>query len=98
MLLANSPGDLDYRSRECFRTWMIGRINEETALKKIKPLFGQADQAALSELSALAPGQFCLLREGRGLTIKSSRPTVIPQRVKDEKILELARKQTRNAS
>lgn len=96
LLMANSPGDLDYRSRECFRTWLIGRIKEETALKKIKPLFGQINQAMVNELAALAPGQFCLIREGHAVTMKSSQPTISPKALRDEDIIRIAASQAQS--
>lgn len=91
LLMANSPGDLDYRSRECFRTWLIGRIKEETAIKKLRPVFGQVNQALLHELAAVAPGQFCLLREGHAVTMKSGKPSHLPRVLKDEEIVKIAR-------
>ncbi|MFT3733099.1 MAG: DUF853 family protein [Hyphomicrobium sp.] len=39
MLATQSPGDLDYKSRDQITSWFIGRVREDTALRKLKAAF-----------------------------------------------------------
>ncbi|MGE3066203.1 MAG: helicase HerA-like domain-containing protein, partial [Hyphomicrobiaceae bacterium] len=39
MLATQSPGDLDYKSRDQISSWFIGRVREDTALRKLKAAF-----------------------------------------------------------
>ena len=36
MLATQSPGDLDYKSRDQITSWFIGRVREDTALRKLQ--------------------------------------------------------------
>src|SRR5690606_41470052 len=65
MLATQSPGDLDYKSRDQITSWFIGRVREDTALRKLR--------AALHSESGLDPaavlphqtvGEFHLEKEG----------------------------------
>ena len=49
MLATQSPGDLDYKSRDQITSWFIGRVREDTALRKLKAAFS-------SEFGARAGG------------------------------------------
>ena len=39
MLATQSPGDLDYKSRDQITSWFIGRVREDTALRKLRAAF-----------------------------------------------------------
>ena len=39
MLATESPGDLDYKSRDHIMSWFIGRVREDTALRKLRAAF-----------------------------------------------------------
>ena len=41
MLATQSPGDLDYKSRDQITSWFIGRVREDTALRKLKAAFSE---------------------------------------------------------
>jgi len=54
MLATQSPGDLDYKSRDQITSWFIGRVREDTALRKLKAAF--SSESGL-EPAAVLPGQ-----------------------------------------
>ena len=65
MLATQSPGDLDYRSRDQITSWFIGRVREDTALRKLKAAFQSEsglDPAAV--LPGQTVGEFHLVQEG----------------------------------
>jgi len=39
MLATQSPGDLDYLSREQINPWLVGRVTERRSIEKLEPLF-----------------------------------------------------------
>ena len=44
MLATQSPGDLDYKSRDQITSWFIGRVREDTALRKLKAAFQRRER------------------------------------------------------
>ena len=42
-LLTQSPGDFDYKCKENVRTWLIGRVKEQRAIDKLKPMLGGSE-------------------------------------------------------
>ncbi|GIW82241.1 MAG: hypothetical protein KatS3mg105_4048 [Gemmatales bacterium] len=91
MLATQSPGDLDYRCREMIGTWLAGRITQNTALEKLKPMFAQygAEQIA-SKLPAQPTGHFYLIRS-QGVTPLKAKPSFLRTRqLAEEEILALA--------
>lgn len=55
-LCTQSPGDLDYRSRDNIRSWFLGRIGETTAINKMRPLLTEARTNIDSRLSRQGVG------------------------------------------
>jgi Cdc6-like AAA superfamily ATPase len=93
MLLATqSPGDFDYRCRDNIRTWFIGRIRENTAINKMKPLLRQYGGDIEKRLPALEPGRFVLAAEGHPVTMAAERCLVPPEQIPADDILRLAEK------
>ncbi|MFM2421729.1 MAG: hypothetical protein RL291_259 [Pseudomonadota bacterium] len=92
MLATQSPGDLDYRSRDQITSWFIGRVREETALKKLKAAF-QSDSGLdpMVSLPAQTVGEFHLVQEGMIRAMKSHRSLITAEQVPYDRIELLAR-------
>ncbi|MEQ1647811.1 MAG: helicase HerA-like domain-containing protein [Hyphomicrobiaceae bacterium] len=92
MLATQSPGDLDYKSRDQITSWFIGRVREDTALKKLKAAF-QSDSGldAASVLPGQTVGEFHLVQEGLVRAIKAHRSLIQAEQVPFDRIEQLAR-------
>jgi hypothetical protein len=92
MLATQSPGDMDYKSRDQITSWFIGRVREDTALKKLKAAF-QSDSGldAASVLPQQTVGEFHLVQEGLVRSIKASRSLIQAEQVPFDRIEQLAR-------
>ena len=92
MLATQSPGDLDYKSRDQITSWFIGRVREDTALRKLKAAF-QSESGL--EPSAVLPGQtvgeFHLVQEGLVRSMKAHRSLITAEQVPFDRIEQLAR-------
>jgi len=92
MLATQSPGDLDYRSRDQITSWFIGRVREDTALKKLKAAFQSEsglDPAAV--LPGQTVGEFHLVQEGLVRALKAQRSLIDAEQVPFDRIEQLAR-------
>ena len=90
-LATQSPGDLDYKCRDQIRTWLIGRVKEQVAIGKLKPMLEAGRVDAAAQLPGQGTGQFYLVRE-REVAAVQSEPSLIPTaQLPEERILELAR-------
>jgi len=97
MLATQSPGDLDYKSRDQITSWFIGRVREDTALRKLKAAFQSEsglDPAAV--LPGQTVGEFHLVQEGLVRPMKAQRSLIIAEQVPFDRIEQLAR-ETRGA-
>ncbi|WP_434379747.1 helicase HerA-like domain-containing protein [Melittangium boletus] len=94
MLATQSPGDLDYKCRENVLTWLVGRITQETALRKLKPLLSHGRGGdATQKLATQHMGQFLLQREGHpARQLQADRNVVLTQQLSEQDILQLARR------
>ena len=92
MLATQSPGDLDYKSRDQITSWFIGRVREDTALKKLKAAF-QSDSGldAATVLPGQTVGEFHLVQEGLVRSIKAHRSLITAEQVPFDRIEQLAR-------
>ncbi|MET0403755.1 MAG: helicase HerA-like domain-containing protein [Cystobacter sp.] len=93
MLATQSPGDLDYKCRENVGTWLVGRVQQEVALKKLKDVFSNGRGADTTQkIPTQEQGQFHLQSEG-GATrhLKADRNLVPTRQLSEEEILRLAR-------
>jgi DNA helicase HerA-like ATPase len=92
MLATQSPGDLDYRSRDQITSWFIGRVREDTALKKLRAAFQSEsglDPAAV--LPGQTVGEFHLVQEGLVRSMKAQRSLISAEQVPFDRIEQLAR-------
>jgi hypothetical protein len=92
MLATQSPGDLDYKSRDQITSWFIGRVREDTALRKLRAAFQSGsglDAAAV--LPHQTVGEFHLVQEGLVRPIKAQRSLINAEQVPFDRIEQLAR-------
>ncbi len=92
MLATQSPGDLDYKSRDQITSWFIGRVREDTALKKLKAAF-QSDSGLdpTLVLPQQTVGEFHLVQEGVVRAMKAHRSLITAEQVPFDRIEQLAR-------
>jgi hypothetical protein len=90
-LATQSPGDFDYKCRDNIQTWLVGRVKEETALKKLRPMFSECRVDVAAKLPGQEPGQFYLLREREATALQAAPSVMKTEQVAEERILELAR-------
>ena len=99
MLATQSPGDLDYRSRDQVTSWFIGRVREDTALKKLRAAF--ASDSGLDPARVLpnqTVGEFHLIQEGKVHAMKSRRSLVNAEQVPFDRIEGYAQETNRKAA
>lgn len=92
MLATQSPGDLDYKSRDQITSWFIGKVREDTALRKLRAAFSSdsgIDPALV--LPNQKVGEFHLIQEGVVKAIKSQRSLVQADQVPFDRIEQIAR-------
>jgi type II secretory pathway predicted ATPase ExeA len=92
MLATQSPGDLDYKSRDQITSWFIGRVREETALRKLRAAF-QSESGL--DPGAVLPGQtvgeFHLVQEGLVRPMRAQKSLIVAEQVPFDRIEQLAR-------
>ena len=94
LLATQSPGDLDYKCRDNIVTWFVGLVAQNTALKKLEPMFRDT-HIELQRLASQKVGEFHVLQQGQVRPVKTQLNAVpIPSQVPDDRILELAREST----
>lgn len=92
MLATQSPGDLDYKSRDQITSWFIGRVREDTALRKLKAAFqSESGLDAASVLPGQTVGQFHLVQEGLVRPMHAQRSLIQAEQVPFDRIEQLAR-------
>jgi len=92
MLATQSPGDLDYKSRDQITSWFIGRVREDTALRKLKAAFQSEsglDPAVV--LPGQTVGEFHLVQEGLVRPMRAQRSLISAEQVPFDRIEQLAR-------
>jgi hypothetical protein len=92
MLATQSPGDLDYKSRDQITSWFIGRVREDTALRKLRAAFQSEsglDPAAV--LPGQTVGEFHLVQEGLVRPMRAQRSLISAEQVPFDRIEQLAR-------
>ena len=92
MLATQSPGDLDYKSRDQITSWFIGRVREDTALRKLRAAFQSEsglDPAAV--LPGQTVGEFHLVQEGVVRPMRAQRSLIQAEQVPFDRIEQLAR-------
>lgn len=92
MLATQSPGDLDYKSRDQITSWFIGRVREDTALRKLKAAFqSESGLDAATVLPGQTVGEFHLVQEGHVRAMKAQRSLIQAEQVPFDRIEQLAR-------
>ncbi|KUO53964.1 MAG: ArsR family transcriptional regulator [Alphaproteobacteria bacterium BRH_c36] len=92
MLATQSPGDLDYKSRDQITSWFIGRVREDTALRKLKAAFqSESGLDAAAVLPGQTVGEFHLVQEGNVRPLKAQRSLITAEQVPFDRIEQLAR-------
>ncbi len=92
MLATQSPGDLDYKSRDQITSWFIGRVREDTALKKLRAAFqSESGLDPSSVLPGQTVGEFHLVQEGLVRPMRAQRSLISAEQVPFDRIEQLAR-------
>ncbi len=91
VLASQSPGDLDYKSRENIRTWFMGLIKQKTALDKLKPVLAESNLNGEEVLPKQKVGEFFMVSEKMATPLKSHRSLVETQQMSEVEILNLAK-------
>lgn len=92
MLATQSPGDLDYKSRDQITSWFIGRVREDTALRKLKAAFqSESGLDPTAVLPGQTVGEFHLVQEGNVRPLKAQRSLITAEQVPFDRIEQLAR-------
>ena len=90
LLATQSPGDLDYKCRDQISSWFVGKVKENTALNKLKPMLSEAKVDVTSKLANQKVGEFFNIRAGEVTTLKANLSLVRASQVPIEKIIQLA--------
>ncbi len=92
MLATQSPGDLDYKSRDQITSWFIGRVREDTALRKLKAAFqSESGLDPTAVLPGQTVGEFHLVQEGLVRPLKAQRSLITAEQVPFDRIEQLSR-------
>jgi len=89
VLLSKSPTELDFKCRDNIRTWMVGRTVQETAIKRLAPLFEEA-HADVRKLDKQNEGEFQFLAEGTCTSLRTEKALVKLGAFSDEAVIKLA--------
>ena len=90
MLATQSPGDLDYKSRDQILSWFVGRITQDTAIKKLEPLFSETKLDPREKLGVQQSGQFFAVCGQDVVQIKADLSLVRVEPLSSQEILEVA--------
>lgn len=92
LLATQSPGDFDYRCRDNVKSWFVGRVTQQTAIDKMKPLLSEARADVAGKLPGQGTGEFFLLGEGaQPVPLRADRSLLATEQLPEEEILRLAR-------
>ena len=90
LLATQSPGDLDYKSRDNIRAWFLGRVAEKTAIAKMQPLLSECRTNVKGKLARQAIGEFFMLQSGTVTEVKADRSAMDTEQLAEDEIRELA--------
>jgi hypothetical protein len=91
MLATQSPGDFDYKCRENIGSWLAGKITQQTALEKMKPLFTECRTDVAARVPNQIRGQFHLIRPPTVVGFAARPSLIATEQLPEGRILELAR-------
>jgi DNA helicase HerA-like ATPase/energy-coupling factor transporter ATP-binding protein EcfA2 len=89
-LATQSPGDLDYRCRDNISSWFVGKIQENTALDKMRPLLSDYRSNPAAKLATADTGDFFVLADGNVIELKADRSLMKTDQLSEEQILAAA--------
>lgn len=95
MLATQSPGDFDYKCRDNINTWLLGKINEEVAIKKMKPVLKSCKRDVSGELPGQGAGEFFYVQQRQVTGLRSLQSAIRPRQVPEADIPSLARSTAR---
>ena len=90
LLATQSPGDLDYKCRDQISSWFVGKVKENTALNKLKPMLSEAKVDVTSKLANQQVGEFFAIRAGEVTSLQANMSLIRAEQVPIEMIQELA--------
>ncbi|WP_006786403.1 ATP-binding protein [Thiorhodospira sibirica] len=90
LLSTQSPGDLDYKGRDQIGTWFIGKIKEENAIRKLKPMLQDARTDISGKLAAQETGAFYWLDGTQVTALQAQRSLILAEQIPADEILHLA--------
>jgi len=90
MLATQSPGDLDYKSRDQILSWFVGRITQDTAIKKLEPLFSETKLDPMAKLGGQQSGQFFAICGQDVVQIKADMSLVRAEPLSSQEIMDVA--------
>jgi hypothetical protein len=89
MLSSRNPAELDYKCQDNIRSWVVGRVVHEAALKKLQPLFSDA-HGDVTMLKAQSTGEFQLLAEHTAVGITTERNLIPLGQIAGDDLVNLA--------
>ncbi|MBE9156479.1 DUF853 family protein [Nodosilinea sp. LEGE 06152] len=90
LLATQSPGDLDYKCRDQISSWFVGKVKENTALNKLKPMLSEAKTDVTSKLANQQVGEFFAIRAGEVTSLKANLSLIRAEQVPLEMVQALA--------
>lgn len=90
LLATQSPGDLDYRCRDQISSWFVGKVKENTALNKLKPMLSEAKTDVTSKLANQQVGEFFAICAGEVTSLKANLSLIRAEQVPLEMVQALA--------
>jgi hypothetical protein len=90
-LATQSPGDLDYKCKENVRTWLIGRVREQRAIDKLRPILEMAKGNVTDKLGGQSTGGFYLVGESSVTAVRSDESFMRTVQMAENDIARLAR-------
>jgi hypothetical protein len=90
MLATQSPGEMDYKSRDQVLNWFVGKIKEETAIKKLAPLFAETQMNPSDKLAGQDTGEFFAVCGPDVVQMKADLSLVRAETLASHEILEVA--------
>ena len=90
MLATQTPGDLDYKSRDLITSWFIGKIGDSRSIDKVRPLL-ERKPAVAGKLGQLPSGQFIVVNDTTVSEIQRRPSLLRTDQLPEHEILTLAR-------
>jgi hypothetical protein len=90
LLATQSPGDLDYKSRDQILSWFVGKVREEVAIRKLEPLFRETKADPSSRLSGQQTGQFFAISGGDVAQVQADNSLVQARALSQQEIVAVA--------